>query len=242
MFYSFQGSSHGQSLPLVAMAKSLPLWAITIACFCTDWLFYMLLTSMPMFMSNILHFDLREVSAALQLRLVPATAMGLSSSVGWEHGGSSGTSLPEDRWLWDQGSHSLGALGSTPLCHGCDNDLFSALQNGLLSSLPYVGNGLGHILAGLLADFLLARRVLGTAAVRKLFSALGKDKVSSAVQPFKHTYVACYKTHPLFLPRDAAPSHLPVGCALHWLQFHRCCGPSNTGLDSNQHDGGRHQY
>ncbi|XP_056187588.1 sodium-dependent phosphate transport protein 4-like isoform X2 [Falco biarmicus] len=100
-----QGSSHGRSLPLVAMAKSLPLWAITIACFCTDWLFYMLLTSMPMFMNNVLHFDLRE--------------------------------------------------------------------NGFLSSLPYIGNGLGHILAGLLADFLLARRVLGTAAVRKLFSALG---------------------------------------------------------------------
>ncbi|NXV84348.1 S17A4 protein, partial [Calonectris borealis] len=113
-----QGSSHGRSLPLVAMAKSLPLWAITIACFCTDWLFYMLLTTMPTFMSNVLHFDLRE--------------------------------------------------------------------NGLLSSLPYVGNGLGHILAGLLADFLLARRVLGTAAVRKLFSALGKKKLSSAVQPFQH--------------------------------------------------------
>uniref|UniRef100_A0A8B9C6B7 Solute carrier family 17 member 4 n=1 Tax=Anser brachyrhynchus TaxID=132585 RepID=A0A8B9C6B7_9AVES len=100
-----QGSSHGRSLPLGAMAKSLPVWAIAIACFCTDWLFYMLLTSMPTFMSNVLHFDLRE--------------------------------------------------------------------NGLLSSLPYIGNGLGHILAGLLADFLLARRVLGTAAVRKLFSALG---------------------------------------------------------------------
>uniref|UniRef100_A0A8D0KXP7 Solute carrier family 17 member 4 n=1 Tax=Strix occidentalis caurina TaxID=311401 RepID=A0A8D0KXP7_STROC len=65
IFYSFQGSSHGHSLPLVAMAKSLPLWAITIACFCTDWLFYMLLTSMPTFMSTVLHFDLREVSAAL---------------------------------------------------------------------------------------------------------------------------------------------------------------------------------
>ncbi|XP_040391200.1 sodium-dependent phosphate transport protein 3-like isoform X2 [Cygnus olor] len=111
-----QGSSHGRSLPLGAMAKSLPLWAIAIACFCTDWLFYMLLTSMPTFMSNVLHFDLRE---------------------------------------------------------GSESASFPALQNGLLSSLPYIGNGLGHILAGLLADFLLAQRVLGTAAVRKLFSALG---------------------------------------------------------------------
>ncbi|KAM9605871.1 sodium-dependent phosphate transport protein 3-like isoform 2-T3 [Morphnus guianensis] len=124
MFYSFQGSSHGHSLPLVAMAKSLPLWAITIACFCTDWLFYMLLTSMPTFMSNVLHFDLRE--------------------------------------------------------------------NGLLSSLPYVGNGLGHILAGLLADFLLARRVLGTAAVRKLFSALGM--LLPAIFLVAVPYIGCSST------------------------------------------------
>ncbi|XP_075378600.1 sodium-dependent phosphate transport protein 3-like isoform X1 [Mycteria americana] len=119
-----QGSCHGCSLPLVAMAKSLPLWAITIACFCTDWLFYMLLTSMPMFMSNVLHFDLRE--------------------------------------------------------------------NGLLSSLPYVGNGLGHILAGLLADFLLARRVLGTAAVRKLFSALGM--LLPAIFLVAVPYIGCSST------------------------------------------------
>ncbi|XP_035201693.1 sodium-dependent phosphate transport protein 3-like [Oxyura jamaicensis] len=119
-----QGSSHGHSLPLGAMAKSLPLWAIAIACFCTDWLFYMLLTSMPTFMSNVLHFDLRE--------------------------------------------------------------------NGLLSSLPYIGNGLGHILAGLLADFLLAQRVLGTAAVRKLFSALGMllPSVFLVVVP----YIGCSST------------------------------------------------
>lgn len=61
------------------MAKSLPLWAIAIACFCTDWLFYMLLTSMPTFMSSVLHFDLSEVSAAL--RLVSAAAMGLGCSL-----------------------------------------------------------------------------------------------------------------------------------------------------------------
>ncbi|XP_074419357.1 sodium-dependent phosphate transport protein 3-like [Larus michahellis] len=119
-----QGSSHGCSLPLVAMAKSLPLWAITVACFCTDWMFYLLLTSMPTFLSNILHFDLRE--------------------------------------------------------------------NGLLSSLPYVGNGLGHILAGLLADFLLARRVLGTAAVRKLFSALGM--LLPAIFLVAVPYIGCCST------------------------------------------------
>lgn len=221
------------------MAKSLPVWAIAIACFCTDWLFYMLLTSMPTFMSNVLHFDLREVSAAL--RLVSAAAMGLGCSLGWEYRVSSGMFLPEDQWLWDQRCCSLRAPGCVTWCHGSESASFPALQNGLLSSLPYIGNGLGHILAGLLADFLLARRVLGTAAVRKLFSALGENRLSSAVQPSQHARVAHSKTRSL-LSRDAAPVHLPGGCALHRQQFHGCCGTSNAGVDDNQHDRGRHQH
>lgn len=79
------------------------------------------------------------------------------------------------------------------------------MQNGLLSSLPYIGNGLGHILAGLLADFLLARRVLGTAAVRKLFSALGRNRLSSAVQPSQHTLWHIIK-HVPFSPGMLLPS------------------------------------
>lgn len=213
------------------MAKSLPLWAIAIACFCTDWLFYMLLTSMPTFMSSVLHFDLSEVSAAP--RLVSAAAMGLGCSLGWKYAVSSGIFLPEDLWLWDQQCRSLPAPGCVTL--------LPAVQNGLLSSLPYIGNGLGHILAGLLADFLLARRVLGTAAVRKLFSALGRNRLSSAVQPSQRAHVARNKTRSL-LSRDAAPLHLPGGCTLHRLQFHGCRDPPNTGVDDNQHDRGRHQH
>lgn len=60
----------------------------------------------------------------------------------------------------------------------------------ILCALPCLRKGLGHILP----DFLLQRRVLGTAAVRKFFSAPRKDKPSSATQPFQHTCVACYKT------------------------------------------------
>ncbi|KFQ35475.1 Putative small intestine sodium-dependent phosphate transport protein, partial [Mesitornis unicolor] len=67
-----------------------------------------------------------------------------------------------------------------------------AHQNGLLSSLPYIGNGLGHILAGLLADFLLAKRVLGTAAVRKLFSALGM--LLPAIFLVAVPYIGCRST------------------------------------------------
>ncbi|XP_074790250.1 sialin-like isoform X2 [Natator depressus] len=54
------GISHGRSLPLLAMIKSLPLWAIAVPCFCSEWLFYTLLTSMPMYMHEVLHFDIRE--------------------------------------------------------------------------------------------------------------------------------------------------------------------------------------
>ncbi|XP_074977473.1 sialin isoform X3 [Caretta caretta] len=55
-----QGISHGRSLPLLAMIKSLPLWAIAVPCFCSEWLFYTLLTSMPTYMHEVLHFDIRE--------------------------------------------------------------------------------------------------------------------------------------------------------------------------------------
>ncbi|XP_039367957.1 sodium-dependent phosphate transport protein 3-like isoform X4 [Mauremys reevesii] len=116
-----QGSSHGRSLPLLAMMKSLPLWAIAVAYFCNDWLFYMLLTSMPTYMNEVLHFDIRE--------------------------------------------------------------------NGLLSALPYMGNWLGTIVSGLLADFLLSKHMFSTAAVRKLFSVLGM--LLPAVSLVAVSYVGC---------------------------------------------------
>ncbi|XP_065277595.1 sodium-dependent phosphate transport protein 3-like [Emys orbicularis] len=116
-----QGSSHGRSLPLLAMMKSLPLWAIAVAYFCNDWLFYTLLTSMPTYMSDVLHFDIRE--------------------------------------------------------------------NGLLSALPYVGNWLGTIVSGLLADFLLSKHMFSTATVRKLFSVLGM--MLPAVSLVAVSYVGC---------------------------------------------------
>ncbi|XP_006114848.2 sodium-dependent phosphate transport protein 3-like isoform X2 [Pelodiscus sinensis] len=116
-----QGSSHGRCLPLLAMIKSLPLWAIAVAYLCNDWLFYMLLTSMPMYMNDVLHFDIRE--------------------------------------------------------------------NGLLSALPYIGNWLGTIISGLLADFLLSRHVFSTATVRKLFSGLGM--LLPAISLVAVSYVGC---------------------------------------------------
>ncbi|XP_067389935.1 sodium-dependent phosphate transport protein 3-like isoform X2 [Emydura macquarii macquarii] len=119
-----QGSSHGRSLPLLAMMRSLPLWAIAVAYFCNDWLFYMLLTSMPTYLNNVLHFDIRE--------------------------------------------------------------------NGLLSALPYIGNWLGTMVSGLLADFLLSKHGFSTATVRKLFSGLGM--LLPAVSLVAVSYVGCNYT------------------------------------------------
>uniref|UniRef100_A0A8C8VQR6 Solute carrier family 17 member 4 n=1 Tax=Pelusios castaneus TaxID=367368 RepID=A0A8C8VQR6_9SAUR len=119
-----QGSSHGRSLPLLAMMKSLPLWAIAIAYFCNDWLFYMLLTSMPTYMNDVLHFDIRE--------------------------------------------------------------------NGLLSALPYIGNWLGTIVSGLLADFLLSKHLFSMTMVRKLFSGLGM--LLPAASLVAVSYVGCNYT------------------------------------------------
>lgn len=228
------------------MARSLPLWAIVVACFCTDWLFYTLLTSMPTYMNNVLHFNIQEVSwrrgaifcLAEQLALAPGLSTP-SSGLAWH--------FP----LLDSPTHASGnAVGTcgTPqplpiyVKWRCQCLTWvSSSQNGLLSALPYVGNGLGHILSGLLADLLLSRHVLSTAAVRKLFSAVGKDQ--SPLPPGSSSWLSpqAINVSP-FLPRDAAAWRLPGGCVLHRLQLHSCRGLSHTVLDREQHDWGRPEH
>ncbi|XP_028249561.1 sialin-like [Parambassis ranga] len=55
-----QGTAHGWSVPLVHMLLSVPLWAIIITQMCSNWSYYTLLTSLPSYMNNILHFDLQS--------------------------------------------------------------------------------------------------------------------------------------------------------------------------------------
>lgn len=45
------------------MILSIHLWAIIISQMCFNWSYYTLLTSLPTYMDNILHFDLKSVSA-----------------------------------------------------------------------------------------------------------------------------------------------------------------------------------
>lgn len=50
------------------------------------------------------------------------------------------------------------------------------MQNGFLSALPYLGCWIMSILSGILADFLLERRVFGVTVVRKIFTLTGKKR------------------------------------------------------------------
>lgn len=56
-----QGTGHGWSVPLLSMLLSVPLWAIIVTQMCSNWSYYTLLTSLPTYMNNILHFDLQSV-------------------------------------------------------------------------------------------------------------------------------------------------------------------------------------
>ncbi|XP_061521243.1 sialin [Phycodurus eques] len=54
-----QGGGHGWWVPVLSMMTSVPLWAIVVTQMCFNWSFYTQLTSMPTYMSNMLHFDLK---------------------------------------------------------------------------------------------------------------------------------------------------------------------------------------
>ncbi|XP_045672871.1 sodium-dependent phosphate transport protein 1-like isoform X2 [Phyllostomus hastatus] len=100
-----QVSSGGKSVPIKAMLKSLPVWAISLCCFAFSWTNTIMFMYMPTFLRAKLRIDMRE--------------------------------------------------------------------NGLLSALPYLLCWVLGILAGYLADFFLARKILSLIAIRKLFTTLG---------------------------------------------------------------------
>ncbi|XP_068129616.1 sialin-like [Hyperolius riggenbachi] len=94
-----------KEVPVCEIVKSLPLWAIGITHFSDNWIAYTLLTLLPTYMKDILHFN--------------------------------------------------------------------ALENGLLSALPYFGCWLCMIITGHVADFMSERLNFTTVAVRKIFNTLG---------------------------------------------------------------------
>ncbi|KAF6293772.1 solute carrier family 17 member 1 [Rhinolophus ferrumequinum] len=55
-----QVSSSGQPLPIMAMLKSLPLWAISLGCFAFSWTNHILFLYSPTFISSKLHVNMTE--------------------------------------------------------------------------------------------------------------------------------------------------------------------------------------
>ncbi|KAL6037734.1 hypothetical protein STEG23_012735 [Scotinomys teguina] len=97
--------SPGWSLPIKAMVKSLPLWAIVVSYFCEYWLLSTIMAYTPTYISSVLEANLRD--------------------------------------------------------------------SGILSALPFVVGCVCIIFGGLLADFLLSRKILQLVTIRKLFTAIG---------------------------------------------------------------------
>ncbi|KAM9665533.1 putative small intestine urate exporter [Trichechus inunguis] len=93
------------SLPIKAMIKSLPLWAILVYSFCQYWTFYVVTVYRPTYINSVLQANLRD--------------------------------------------------------------------SGILSALPLIPGFICTILGGLLADYLLSRKILKLITVRKLFTAVG---------------------------------------------------------------------
>ncbi|XP_068431836.1 sialin-like [Clinocottus analis] len=55
-----QGTGHGWSVPVLPMLLSVPLWAIIIGQICSNWSYYTLLTSLPIYMNDIMHYDMKS--------------------------------------------------------------------------------------------------------------------------------------------------------------------------------------
>ncbi|KFO33860.1 Putative small intestine sodium-dependent phosphate transport protein [Fukomys damarensis] len=100
-----QDCSPGWSLPIKAMIKSLPLWAIVVSYFCEYWLFNTIMAYTPTYISSVLQAS------------------------------------PKD--------------------------------SGILSALPFIVGCICIVLGGLLADFLLSRKILRLITIRKVFTATG---------------------------------------------------------------------
>lgn len=59
----------GQSTPWSRILTSMPVWAIVLAHFAENWGFYTLLTTLPMFLSDVFGFDLDLVNLIAKIML-----------------------------------------------------------------------------------------------------------------------------------------------------------------------------
>lgn len=82
-WFAFQVHSGKQSLPIKAMLKSLPLWAIILNSFAFIWSNNLLVTYTPTYISTKLHVNVREVSGPFVLIFNFVNYSSLSLRVLW---------------------------------------------------------------------------------------------------------------------------------------------------------------
>ena len=62
--------SQNQVIPWKSILLSLPVWAIVVAHFCENWGFYTMLTELPTFLNDIMHYNLYKVSKCQSCNLL----------------------------------------------------------------------------------------------------------------------------------------------------------------------------
>ncbi|XP_053459008.1 probable small intestine urate exporter isoform X1 [Nycticebus coucang] len=148
----------GWSLPIKAMIKSLPLWAILVSYFCEYWLFYTLMAYTPTYISSVLEVNLTD--------------------------------------------------------------------SGILSALPFAVSCICIILGGLLADFLLSKKILRLIIIRKLFTAIGVLFPSIILVSLTWVRSSHIVTMTFLVLSSAASSLLELGVLVNFLDI----APRYTGF------------
>ncbi|XP_029418849.1 probable small intestine urate exporter isoform X3 [Nannospalax galili] len=82
----------GWSLPIGAMIKSLPLWALVVSYFCEYWLFSTIMAYTPTYISSVLQANLRDIFSSPE-KSSDSSPSG-SSSLPWEFLSLRGSSCP----------------------------------------------------------------------------------------------------------------------------------------------------
>uniref|UniRef100_A0A8C5KJ39 Solute carrier family 17 (sodium phosphate), member 4 n=1 Tax=Jaculus jaculus TaxID=51337 RepID=A0A8C5KJ39_JACJA len=141
----------GWSLPIKAMIKSLPLWAIVVSYFCEYWLFSTIMAYTPTYISSVLQANVRD--------------------------------------------------------------------SGLLSALPFVVGCVCIILGGLLADFLLSRKLLRLITIRKLFTAVGVLVSSGILLPLPWVRSSLSTTMAFLVLSAAFSSLCEAGALVNFLDI-----------------------
>ncbi len=65
-----RGEARPQSVPWRSILTSVPVWALVLTHMAQNWGFYTLLTELPTYMKNILHFNIKVRTVPMEVDLI----------------------------------------------------------------------------------------------------------------------------------------------------------------------------